>query len=61
MVAATASTRRAADTPHDDFHFSVAATWRDWTGGRITEETAMEAIGTALAELREAQEEEAQQ
>ncbi|MCU1613895.1 MAG: hypothetical protein JWO98_1435 [Frankiales bacterium] len=40
---------------------AVAATWRDWTGGRITEETAMEAIGNALTELREAQEEEAQQ
>jgi len=35
------------DTPHDDFHFSIAAIWGDWTGGRIGEEDAMEAIATA--------------
>jgi len=49
------------DTPHHDFHFSIAAIWGDWTGGRIGEEDAMVAIANALTELREAQEEEAQQ
>lgn len=39
--------------PYADFHFTVAATWRQWTGGRITEDTAMTAIGDALTELRE--------
>lgn len=43
-------------TPHDDFHLTIAATYREWTGGRITEDTAMEAIGTALTELRQQQE-----
>ena len=46
------------DTPHDDFHLSIAATWREWVGGRLTEEAAMEAIGNALTEYRQAQEEQ---
>lgn len=37
----------------DDFEFVVAATFREWTGGRLTEEDAMEALGAALTELRE--------
>jgi len=27
-------TTEAVTAPHDDFHLSVAATWRDWTGRR---------------------------
>lgn len=38
---------------YDDFHFSVAAIWAQWTGGRIAEDAAMAAISDALTELRE--------
>lgn len=52
----------APNTPQylDDFVFTIAATWREWIGGRITEETAMVAIGDALTELREQREQESE-
>lgn len=43
----------AEGTPRGDFEFAVAAVFREWTGGRLTEEDAMEALGNALTELRE--------
>jgi hypothetical protein len=43
----------AEGSRHGDFEFAVAAIYREWTGGRLTEEAAMEALGNALTELRE--------
>ncbi|MCT9145698.1 hypothetical protein [Streptomyces violarus] len=53
------SSAQAGGTPHDDFLFSVAATYRDWLGGHRDGDSAMEVIGNALTELRQAQEDEA--
>lgn len=46
----------APTDPRDDFEFTITAVWREWTGGRLTEEAAMTAIGDALTELREQKE-----